>query len=465
VVVSVAAGGAAPSGYSINLERGLSVRAITVDVHARAVVAGVAGSRAFVRKLSADGGKPVFTTLLGGRTGNRDANTEAAAVAVDRSGNVYVTGRTTSHNFRTTSGTFQASDALAQSHSAVFVVKLDAESGAIVYSAILSGGVGRGIGVDFAGRAWVAGSTTDPRMFTSPDAFQSTPSGTESAFLMALGADGRHVLYSTYIGGAGGANAARALAVDTGGNVYVVGTTGSSAFPVRRALQGKAKTSAQCASGSAKAFAMKFGADHQVAYSTLLAGSCDDEATSVATDLAGDAFVTGWTSSSDFPCRHGFQCGVARPPAAFVTKIAADGKSLSYSFLLNGTRGESRATGIAVSQGRAWVAGWTTSEDFPMQGGLAGQSEASAAGARDLFVVQVAEDGTSLLTSGALAGNDAAEATAIAVDPSGEIYVTGAARRSFVTKLATGTSRVTSRSTAPGGTAGDARNGRPFPQP
>src|SRR5262249_19935923 len=153
-------------------------------------------------------------------------------------------------------------------------------------------------------------------------------------------------------------------------NVFVVGTTGSSAFPVRRALQAKAETSPQCTSNGSKAFAMKFGADHQVAYSTLLAGSCQDEATAVATDLAGDAFVAGWTSSQDFPCRHGFQCGVARPPAAFVTKISGDGKSLSYSFLLNGTSGESRATGLAVSQGRAWVTGWTTSADFPMEGDL-----------------------------------------------------------------------------------------------
>src|SRR5262249_36306861 len=139
-------------------------------------------------------------------------------------------------------------------------------------------------------------------------------------------------------------------AVDSGDSVYVVGTTVSSAFPVRRALQARAESSPQCASSGSKAFAMKFGADHQVAYSTLLAGSCEDEATAVATDLAGDAFVTGWTISPGFPCRHGVQSGVARPPAAFVVKISGDGKSLSYSFPLGGTRGESRATGIAVSQ-------------------------------------------------------------------------------------------------------------------
>ncbi len=81
-------------------------------------------------------------------------------------------------------------------------MKLSADTGAVVYSALLVGGTGRGIGVDFAGRAWVAGTTADSRLATSPDAFQSKAPSAASAFLIELDPDGRHMLYATYIGGA-----------------------------------------------------------------------------------------------------------------------------------------------------------------------------------------------------------------------------------------------------------------------
>src|SRR5262245_26001855 len=91
-----AADSAARSGYATDLERTLSGRAIAVDRQGRAVVAGVSGRRAFVRKIAANGEKPVFTTFLGGSAskGEPESSTEATAVAVDAAGNVYVTGRT-----------------------------------------------------------------------------------------------------------------------------------------------------------------------------------------------------------------------------------------------------------------------------------------------------------------------------------------------------------------------------------
>lgn len=453
----------AAAGYTASLTRGMSPRAIAVDARGRAVVAGVSGARAFVRKLSADGRTAVFTAWLGAARGY--TRTEATAVAVDRSGNVYVTGRTNQKAFRVTRGAFRDTDAFAQDGAAAFVVKLSSETGAVLYSAIVIGGTGRGIGVDFAGRAWVAGTTGDARLTTSADAFQSTAPNDASGFLIGLAADGRHLLYATYIGAPDAPTAIDAVAVDAGGNVSLVGTTSSSAFPTRNALQVTANASADCANPS-DAFAMKFGADHKVAYSTLLGGGCRDEATAVATDLAGGVYVAGWTNSTDFPCRHGFQCDAPpdkapRPPAAFVAKIAADGRALAYSFLLNGRSGESRATSMAVSQASAVVAGWTTAPDFPRQGTWPTASDqARVGGSRDLFVARVSETGDELDYAHALGRMPEPRVAAITAGSAADLYVTGVADGPFVMRLVSDRFQATGRSTAPASSAGDAPSGR-----
>lgn len=462
-LASTTAAAASSTGYTVSLPSQMSPRAIAVDARGRAVVAGISGSRAFVRKLSPAGDRVVFTTWLGAESGY--SRTEAVAVAVDRAGNAYVTGRTTQKAFRVTEGAVRDTDAFAQGDAAAFVVKLSGETGAVVYSALVVGGTGRGIGVDFAGRTWIAGTTGDSRLPTSPDAFQSTQPSQGSAFLIEIDPDGRHMLYATYVGGANAPSSVDALALDSAGNVYLAGTTASTAFPTRSAIQAKAAVSSDCADPS-EAFAMKFAADHKVAYSTLLGGGCREEATSMAVDISGNAYVTGWTNSKDFPCRHGFQCGAARPPAAFVTKIAADGGSLTYSLLLNGTSGESRATSIAVSQGCAFVTGWTTSADFPREGTWPTASDQARVGAsRDLFVAKVAESGEALAYSHALGGAAEPRATAIAIGPTGDVYVAGVADRPFVTRLVSGSSPEIQRSTAPAGSAGDALSGRRFRQP
>ena len=241
-LIALAAAFSAPAatsgGYSAFLDSHMSPHAIAVDARGRAVVAGVSGARAFVRKLSADGESAVFTTWLGAEPGY--ARTEVTAVAVDRAGNAYVTGRTSEKTFRITRGAFRDIGAVARGDAAAFIVKLSAETGAVVYKALLVAGTGRGIGVDFAGRAWVAGTTGDSRLATSPDAFQSKAPNRASAFLIELDPDGRHMLYATYIGGADAPSSVDGLAVDPGGNVYLAGTTASSAFPSRRPIQMKA---------------------------------------------------------------------------------------------------------------------------------------------------------------------------------------------------------------------------------
>ena len=172
--------------------------------------------------------------------------------------------------------------------------------------------------------------------------------------------------FSAILGGSGQDYAA-AVATDAQGNVYVAGLTYSPDFRVTAgALQTKIGSV-----GASDAFVAKFAADGALLWSTYLGGCCDDWATGVAVDAAGNVLVTGWTRSADFPVLHAFQGtlnnGVS--PArydAFVAKLDPTGTKLLYSTFLGGS-GDDGASGLAVDAGgNAYVAGNVqSSASFP----------------------------------------------------------------------------------------------------
>jgi serine/threonine protein kinase len=175
------------------------------------------GDYVFVSKLNASGTALVYSTYLGG-TGNFSGFAEAnrTAIAVDSSGDVYVTGSTTATNFPTTLGAFQTSIGQSTSGSG-FVTKLNATGSALVYSTYLHGNQGFGrcsqatsIAVDGAGNAYVTGGTSDAFFPTTPNAFQRAL-GTlyGNLFVTKLNAAGTALVYSTYLGGGAGVNGGR----------------------------------------------------------------------------------------------------------------------------------------------------------------------------------------------------------------------------------------------------------------
>jgi hypothetical protein len=246
------------------------------------------------------------------------------------------------------------------------------------------------------------------------------------AFVAKLSADGRQLCYSTYLGGSDG-DVAYGLAVDGDGQAYVTGYTFSTNFPVTAgAFQ------PVFGGGLANAFVAKLSADgHQLRYSTYLGGSTGDVAYGLAVDGDGQAYVTGYTFSTNFPVTAGafqpvFGGGLAN---AFVAKLSADGRQLRYSTYLGGSEYD-LAYGIAVDgDGQAYVAGGTFSTNFPVTVG-AFQPVLSSSGSgfysEDAFVAQLSADGTALVYSTYLGGGGYDEwVFGIAVDGHGQAYVAG----------------------------------------
>ncbi|OFV93426.1 MAG: hypothetical protein A3H28_16440 [Acidobacteria bacterium RIFCSPLOWO2_02_FULL_61_28] len=281
------------------------------------------GADAFVTKLNAAGSALVFSTYLGG--GGHD---EGRGIAVDLSGNAYVTGSTQSTNFPTASA-FQASfgGGTCQTDPTlpcpdVFVSKLNPGGSALLYSTYLGGSgndSGSGIAVDSSGNAYVVG-TTHSANFPTANAFQAAGRG---AFVTKLNVGGSALVYSTHLGGGGSTiDAGSGIAVDSSGNAYVVGTTFSTNFPTVNAFQ--------AAKGSVTdAFVTELNAaGSALVYSTYLGGGGTDVGSGIAVDSSGNAYVTGYTTSTNFPTANAFQAtysnsGIALAGAgdAFVTKF------------------------------------------------------------------------------------------------------------------------------------------------
>ena len=281
-----------------------------------------------------------YSTYLGG---NSDDYGEG--IAVDSSGNAYVTGYTTSTNFPTASP-LQAS--FRGGTSDAFVTKLNA-NGTLAYSTFLGGSgddAGYGIAVDSSGNAYVTGYTSSIN-FPTASPLQGSFGGVRDAFVTKLTASGT-LAYSTYLGGSGD-DEAFGIAVDNAGNAYVTGQTASTNFPTATPLQGSNR-------GGYDAFVTKLTASGALAYSTYLGGNDNDGGYGIAVDSSGNAYVTGNEHSTNFPTASPLQASFGGVLDAFVTKLTTSG-ALAYSTYLGGS-GNDVGEGIAVdSAGNAYVTG------------------------------------------------------------------------------------------------------------
>ncbi len=371
-------------------------------------------SDAFVSKLDPTGTTLVYSTYLGG--GGSDS---ANGIAVDTAGNAYVTGRTDSLNFPTTVGALQTSKAGGAFDA--FISKLD-PTGFLVYSTYLGGGgidIGNGIAVDSLGNAYVTGRTDSSNFPTTPGAFLTgLPfAGITDAFVSKLDPTGTTLVYSTYLGGTQ-TELGNGIAVDSSGNAYVTGQTSSLDFPT---TGGAFQTSK---AGAFDAFISKLDPiGKTLVYSTYLGGGGSDIGNGIAVDSSGNAYVTGLTTSTNFPTTPGtFQTMKGLGQDAFITKLDPTGSALVYSTYLGGNSTES-GNGIAVDAfGDAYVTGFTTSTNFPT---TAGAFQTTYGGANDVFLTTLNASGTGLLYSTYLGGGGNDQGKGIAVDASGNAYVTG----------------------------------------
>ncbi len=347
----------------------------------------------------------IYSTYLGGSDGDR-----GFSIAVDSAGNAYVTGATHSLNFPVTPGAFQTT----LSCCGAFVTKFNPADSALVYSTYLgdSGQVGFTIAVDSAGNAYVTGATSSLNFPVTPGAFQTTyGGGNVDAFVTEINPTGSALVYSTYLGGSS-YDGGYGIAVDSAGNAYVIGWTSSTNFPTMNPLQ------PTYGGGTYDAFLAKINpSGSALVYSTYLGGSGDDEGQGIAVDSAGNAYVTGG-AGADFPTTPGaFQ---TTGSGAFVTKLNPSGSALAYSTYLDG--GGSNA--IAVdSAGNAYVTGATSSVNFPVTPGAFQTTYGGGFG--DAFVTKINSTGSALVYSTYLGGSSFDHGTGIAVDNAGNAYVVG----------------------------------------
>ncbi len=462
----------------------------------------------FVTKLINSGATLAFTTYLGG-----SGTDTPAGIAVDSGFDIAVAGTTNSTDFPTVKGYQSSPESNGNQH--VFVTELIPSGTPVIYSTYLSGNgndTATGVALDVKGKIYVSGTTTTTDTPSSTIAFPATVGAIQTKSLATnqffmtkvdpATSAMASVPYSTYFGGGNPANGVAlggGIAVDqnTVPDVYITGgtnfldtqaspqSTGGNDFPILNAAQACLDVPSASASSSSfncpptpptatDAFVAKITPTNapgaQLLYSTYVGGTGNDVSYGIAVDAGGIAYITGSTTSTDFPVGIGsvaFQpcpndpnllptscttstgatdAFVAKitnftPPVAGASPVAV---SLDYFSYLGGT-GADVGTGIAVDAvGGARVTGWTDSSDFPVQNSV----QATSGGGRDAFVANLNTVATSVCTpdptanppvvcpsySSYLGGSGTDMATGIALDAQGATYVAGETTGNFPLK-------------------------------
>ena len=385
----------------------------------------------FVAKYSPTGVK-LFTTYIG----NGTCNTDISAIAVDNSGNSYVSGKTLPVD--PTTGNCAGYDA-------VLAAKLS-PTGSLLYGfpfgGIFGSDEGTGIAVDSSGNAYVTGTETSTSHFpVTPGAFMTT-TGAWIGFVSKINPTGTGFVYSTFLGGTGTGDTPSSIAVDASGDAYVTGYAASPDFPLKNAYQ-----SVSNGFGFVWAFFTVLNPQGSgLIYSTYLGGKNGagggDAGNAVAIDPSGNAYITGETQSPDFPVTPGAydkQCGtdgVCNPvqicdingchlqtvPDAFVAKInpsLSGAASLIYSTYLGGENSD-QGYGISVDRfGNAYVTGSTLSVQFPQVNSL------QSIMGQNAFVTEINPSGSGLIFSTYFGGSGTDNGHGITLDSFGNILFAG----------------------------------------
>jgi hypothetical protein len=314
---------------------------------------------AFVTKVNANGQSLAWSSYLGGSAGDY-----GVGIAVDGNGNVFVTGETNSSNFPTTGG-FDTT--LGGAYDA-FVTKVNANGQSLVWSSYLGGAgwdVASGIAVDGSGNVFVTGYTQSAD-FPTTGGFDTTLGGAYDAFVTKVNANGQSLVWSSYLGGAAddADDIGNGIAVDGSGNVYVTGFTASTDFPTTGGFDTTRGGTADAFVTKVNANGQN------LAWSSYLGGSGEDYGKGIAVDGSGNVFVTGYTLSTDFPTTGGFDTTYGGGAVdAFVTKVSAGG-GLAWSSYLGGSSWDEGRGIVVDGSGSVFVTGNTSSANFPTTGGF-----------------------------------------------------------------------------------------------
>jgi hypothetical protein len=358
---------------------------------------GGAFSNGFVTKLNPAGSELDYSTYLGG-DGPSTCYTESVgaqadqvtAIAIDKSGDAYVTGCSSSTNFPITKTTFEKTcSGCNAGYGSAFAAKLNPTGTELLYSTFLGGNgldFGHGIAVDTYDNAYITGSTTSTNLKVTSGAYQKyiKANGAQNAFIVKLVSSGASADYYTYLGG-NTVDGAYAIAVNDELAAYIAGYTSSDDFPTTK---GAYQTSCHDCANFSTGFVTEINdTGNSLVFSTLLGGSGDDVLAGIALDSKKDVFVTGLTQSTNFPVTGSAykktcsQCSTdtGRGSAVFA-ELNPEGTGLTYSTYLGGSESEN-GTAVAVdSSGNAYIVGQATSADYPVSAGAVQASCSACSG-------------------------------------------------------------------------------------
>jgi hypothetical protein len=421
VYSSYIGGGGSDQAFAIAVGSGgdifISGTTTSTDFPLAGAIQGSAGgnSDVFVSRIKADGSALVYSTYLGG------SSTDAGlGIAVDGSGSAYVTGYTRSSGFPTRNA---IQTTIGGDYDA-FVTKLSPDGASLVYSTYWGGNnpdQGYAIAVDVNGNAYVTGATQSAnfplvnpiqkQMGNVPDAW-----GTSDVFVSEIAADGSSAIYSTYLGGEF-IDVGAGIAVDASGKAYVTGSTDSSDYPLKNALQ-------TSVAGQRDAFISVVKTKGSgLVFSTYLGGSNYEWGRGIGVDATGNIYIGGYTSSDDFPMINAWQPQYGGgSDDAYVAKLSANGAQLLYSTYIGGSDDDSAYAMQVDPDGSIYLAGYTASIDFPLFNAV---QSVFGGGYEDAFLTKLSADGSAPDYSTYLGGAGMDEALALAVDGNGFAYLCG----------------------------------------
>jgi len=380
------------------------------------------GMETVVFKLNSTGQTIEYATYIGG---SQDDFGYDIALGSDQS--VYITGRTFSPDFPTTTGCY---DPTHNSSQNPFVSKISPDGTELVYSTYFGEGQGHSIAVDSSGFVYVAGQTLSSGFPTTPGAYDRSKGGLWDGFIAKFSQDGSSLIYSTFIGGSGndcemgGDHQECAIVVNDNGEVTIAGVTRSSNYPTTIGAYDRTF------GGMSDAFVLKLNAaGNGLIYSTYVGGPGEDTWTTanIVVDSLDATFVVGQTSSSNFPTTdNAFQRQVKGGLDSYVFKLSPDGSHLEYSTLLGGNGDDVIYDCALMSTGEVVVFGETRSTNFPITSlVLRDKLTCKNGNCVDTFVTLVRSDGTWLDYSTLWGGSVSEWARGITIGLDNSIYMTG----------------------------------------
>ncbi|MHA1736467.1 MAG: SBBP repeat-containing protein, partial [Candidatus Thorarchaeota archaeon] len=349
-------------------------------------------------------GELVFSTYLGGTY-----NEYAGGIAVDSSGNIYVSGTASGSDYPVVN----AYQSTRQGYHEVVVTKLSSDGSTLLYSTYL-GGTGEDytgeIAVDSSGRLYVTGYT-ESSDFDLANALDSTHNGTRDAFVTVFNSTGNGLVFSTYLGGAGD-EYGRDIALDGSNNIYVVGRTTSNDFPLVNAFDSTRTYD--------EAFITKILSDFSgYSYSSFYGGGSTDDCRGVIVDSSGAAYLAGYTKSNDIPLVNALDSTLSGDEDGFVAKVSATG-TLLYSTYIGGSSNDQLSDIGIDSDANMYVVGYSASSDYPLKDSIRHDMDLA-----EIIVTKLASDGQSIAFSTFLGGGSIDYGYDIYVTPEGNMTVLG----------------------------------------